>query len=108
MFGAVAKARAPDTTRDESSTSHNIVSEADLHEASKQIQSLLEAPTETSVVLTEEEFLTRQVIETHGSRRVPPSVLFKWLKIWSHPPESNRRPADYESAALPTELGWLT
>ena len=24
----------------------------------------------------------------------------------SHPPESNRRPADYESAALPTELGW--
>ena len=32
----------------------------------------------------------------------------KWLKFWSHPPESNRRPADYESAALPTELGWLT
>jgi hypothetical protein len=28
-------------------------------------------------------------------------------KIWSHPPGSNRRPADYESAALPTELGWL-
>ena len=27
---------------------------------------------------------------------------------WSHPPGSNRRPADYESAALPTELGWLT
>ena len=27
--------------------------------------------------------------------------------IWSHPPGSNRRPADYESAALPTELGWL-
>ena len=26
---------------------------------------------------------------------------------WSHPPGSNRRPADYESAALPTELGWL-
>ena len=25
----------------------------------------------------------------------------------SHPPGSNRRPADYESAALPTELGWL-
>ena len=25
---------------------------------------------------------------------------------WSHPSESNRRPADYESAALPTELGW--
>ena len=24
----------------------------------------------------------------------------------SHPSESNRRPADYESAALPTELGW--
>ena len=27
-------------------------------------------------------------------------------KIWSHPPESNRRPTDYESVALPTELGW--
>jgi hypothetical protein len=25
---------------------------------------------------------------------------------WSHPPGSNWRPADYESAALPTELGW--
>jgi hypothetical protein len=30
----------------------------------------------------------------------------KWLKDWSHPPESNRRPTDYESVALPTELGW--
>ncbi len=29
------------------------------------------------------------------------------LKIWSHPPESNWRPTDYESVALPTELGWL-
>jgi hypothetical protein len=29
------------------------------------------------------------------------------MKLWSHPPGSNRRPADYESAALPTELGWL-
>src|SRR6266567_1139718 len=28
--------------------------------------------------------------------------------FWSHPPGSNRRPADYESAALPTELGWLS
>ncbi len=27
-------------------------------------------------------------------------------EVWSHPPGSNRRPADYESAALPTELGW--
>ncbi len=26
--------------------------------------------------------------------------------FWSHPPGSNRRPADYESAALPAELGW--
>lgn len=25
----------------------------------------------------------------------------------SHPSESNRRPAAYEAAALPTELGWL-
>ena len=24
----------------------------------------------------------------------------------SHPPESNRRPTDYESVALPSELGW--
>ncbi len=30
----------------------------------------------------------------------------KILSLWSHPPGSNRRPADYESAALPTELGW--
>src|SRR5580700_2372241 len=30
----------------------------------------------------------------------------KLWKRWSHPPGSNRRPADYESAALPTELGW--
>src|SRR5262249_7330044 len=30
------------------------------------------------------------------------------LKIWSHPPGLNRRPADYESAALPAELGWPT
>jgi hypothetical protein len=27
-------------------------------------------------------------------------------QLWSHPPGSNRRPADYESAALPAELGW--
>ncbi len=30
----------------------------------------------------------------------------KLMKRWSHPPGLNRRPADYESAALPTELGW--
>lgn len=34
--------------------------------------------------------------------------LCKLLIFWSHPPGSNRRPADYESVALPTELGWLT
>src|SRR6516162_4741417 len=34
------------------------------------------------------------------------SFVFRWLG-WSHPPGLNRRPADYESAALPTELGWL-
>jgi hypothetical protein len=28
-------------------------------------------------------------------------------ELWSHPPGLNRRPADYESAALATELGWL-
>ena len=27
-------------------------------------------------------------------------------KYWSQEPDSNRRPADYESAALPTELPW--
>ncbi len=33
--------------------------------------------------------------------------LFGFIVLeWSHPPGSNRRPADYESAALPTELGW--
>jgi hypothetical protein len=30
----------------------------------------------------------------------------KLILFWSHPPGSNRRPADYESAALPAELGW--
>ena len=34
------------------------------------------------------------------------AITRKPLIIWSHPPGSNRRPADYESAALPTELGW--
>jgi hypothetical protein len=34
------------------------------------------------------------------------SINHKPLISWSHPPGSNRRPADYESAALPTELGW--
>jgi hypothetical protein len=32
----------------------------------------------------------------------------KLLILWSHPPGLNRRPADYESAALPTELSRLT
>ena len=27
---------------------------------------------------------------------------------WSQRPESNRRPTDYESVALPTELRWLS
>ena len=36
----------------------------------------------------------------------PNGIVSKSLIIWSHPPGSNRRPADYESAALPTELGW--
>ena len=39
-----------------------------------------------------------------GNQKIRASKL---LKNWSHPPGSNRRPADYESAALPTELGWL-
>jgi hypothetical protein len=29
-------------------------------------------------------------------------------KLWSHPPGLNRRPTDYESVALPAELGWLS
>jgi len=36
-----------------------------------------------------------------------PNWICKLLILWSHPPGLNRRPADYESAALPTELGWL-
>jgi hypothetical protein len=36
-----------------------------------------------------------------------PRNLLIMNEVWSHPPGSNRRPADYESAALPTELGWL-
>jgi hypothetical protein len=37
-----------------------------------------------------------------------PINLFGFIDLeWSHPPGSNRRPADYESAALPAELGWL-
>jgi hypothetical protein len=31
----------------------------------------------------------------------------KLLTLWSHPSDLNRRPFDYESNALPTELGWL-
>ena len=31
----------------------------------------------------------------------------KYPKIWSHGSDSNRRPAVYETAALPTELPWL-
>ena len=38
----------------------------------------------------------------------PVAPLEALKKKWSHPPGSNRRPADYESAALPTELGWPT
>jgi hypothetical protein len=42
---------------------------------------------------------------TSGSKNAAYGKLFN---KWSHPPGSNRRPADYESAALPTELGWLS
>ena len=37
--------------------------------------------------------------------RIPHDQDFHSMR-YSHPPDSNRRPADYESAALPTELGW--
>src|ERR1035438_2859261 len=32
--------------------------------------------------------------------------LFILKNLWSHPPGLNRRPTDYESVALPAELGW--
>ena len=32
--------------------------------------------------------------------------LLSYLFCWSHPPGLNRRPTDYESVALPAELGW--
>src|SRR5437867_6961972 len=35
-----------------------------------------------------------------------PRTIDNTAKLKSHPPESNRRPTDYESVALPTELGW--
>ena len=62
--------------------------------------------------MTHPKFLTNFVWKQNGNilakirlrKRKPPSKL---LKNWSHPPESNRRPTDYESVALPTELGWL-
>src|SRR5579884_857166 len=45
-------------------------------------------------------------IDGFGIRCLRERPLFS-VRFWSHPPGSNRRPADYESAALPTELGWL-
>ncbi len=33
-------------------------------------------------------------------------MMFMWLKEWSQLSDSNRRPADYKSTALPTELSW--
>ena len=49
-----------------------------------------------------------------GNRRADKNSKARWeraakrlIMLWSHPPGLNRRPADYESAALPTELGWL-
>ena len=47
----------------------------------------------------------RKVLLPKRSWKYPQSNDYKEVK-WSHPPGSNRRPADYESAALPTELGW--
>src|SRR5665811_1533143 len=37
--------------------------------------------------------------------KLPQSTGAKGIK-WSHPPGLNRRPTDYESVALPAELGW--
>ena len=36
-----------------------------------------------------------------------PFLQFYPYIYWSHPSDLNRRPFDYESNALPTELGWL-
>ena len=35
-----------------------------------------------------------------------PFLQFYPYIYWSHPSDLNRRPFDYESNALPTELGW--
>ena len=32
---------------------------------------------------------------------------FSISNVWSHLPESNQRPTDYKSVALPAELKWL-
>jgi hypothetical protein len=42
------------------------------------------------------------------SRLLAFGAILSFQNFWSHPPGSNRRPADYESAALPAELGWPT
>src|ERR1019366_10809266 len=45
--------------------------------------------------------------ENHGFRRFS-GITRNQLRgklVWSHPPGSNRRPTDYESVALPAELG---
>jgi hypothetical protein len=61
-------------------------------------------------VLCRRELLRRRRSLRGQNRSLEPMRSFEVLcfqeVFWSHPPGSNRRPADYESAALPAELGW--
>src|SRR6185369_10067571 len=61
-------------------------------------------PWKRSALGTKVGTLRKSSFRKHPRKR-PQSTTCKRV-IWSHPPGSNRRPADYESAALPTELGW--
>jgi hypothetical protein len=60
----------------------------------------LDTPNQFGVETKWKHFERKEAPEEKADRQVNE-------KNWSHPPESNRRPTDYESVALPTELGWL-
>ena len=44
--------------------------------------------------------------EAKGNKKRHPRINASACFLWSHLPESNWRPIDYESIALPTELRW--
>jgi hypothetical protein len=104
---------------------YSIVSEADLAQAAERLQTNLQAqpsgPVVVPIVVVQKAVAPMKNKFRHGQNAViHPTVVEQVLrrpvakdrkegeKNWSHPPDLNRRPADYESAALPTELGWLT